>query len=72
MNLCNMLIGDSCHSDGPASKAPEASLKFGPDSGFHSKHQRYISKDRGLLKVLEVAVQKGGHAGMPRPYYRIA
>ena len=64
--FATLLIGHPCCcSDGQASKDPDASLKFGPDSGFHSKHQRYISKDRDLLKILETAIQKGGHAGTP-------
>jgi len=37
---------------------------MGPAPGFHSKHKRYISKDRALLKRLEDAVQKGGAAEM--------
>lgn len=38
-------------------------MQFGPIAGFHSKHQRYISKDRELLKVLEAAVGKGRETG---------
>ncbi|KAF8311959.1 hypothetical protein DL93DRAFT_1352348 [Clavulina sp. PMI_390] len=35
---------------------------LGPAPGFHSKHQRYISKDRDVLKILEAAVGKGPEA----------
>jgi hypothetical protein len=38
-------------------------MQLGPAPGFHSKHQRYISKDGDLLKMLENAVAKGGDAG---------
>lgn len=38
--------------------------ELGPLPGFHTKHQRYISKDREVLKVLEGAVGKGSAAGM--------
>lgn len=38
-------------------------MELGPAAGFHTKHQRFISKDRELLKLLEGAVGKGGDAG---------
>ncbi|KAF9509813.1 hypothetical protein BS47DRAFT_1396546 [Hydnum rufescens UP504] len=37
----------------------DLTTNFGPTPGFHSKHQRYISKDRQLLKTLESAVKAG-------------
>jgi hypothetical protein len=50
--------------NGPG-RQPLADLNtnFGPAPGFHSKHQRYISKDRQLLKTLETAVKAGEKSG---------
>ena len=38
-------------------------MQLGPVAGLHSRHQRYINKDREILKVLEDAVGKGGEMG---------
>ncbi|KAG9014874.1 hypothetical protein FRB94_009032 [Tulasnella sp. JGI-2019a] len=43
---------------------PQSTPYMGPAPGFHSKHQRFISKDRNLLKKLEEALHKGGAAEM--------
>ncbi|KAG8695472.1 hypothetical protein FRC08_007818 [Ceratobasidium sp. 394] len=42
-----------------------ASQAFGPAIGYHTKHNRYISKDSALLKRLE-AEAKGGNNGGSR------
>ncbi|KAG8739996.1 hypothetical protein FRC10_004875 [Ceratobasidium sp. 414] len=36
-----------------------ASQAFGPSIGYHTKHNRYISKDNALLKKLETEIKKG-------------
>ncbi|KAG8701112.1 hypothetical protein FRC09_005550 [Ceratobasidium sp. 395] len=43
-----------------------ASQTFGPSVGYHTKHNRYISKDSTLLKKLEAAVKEG-----PKEQYRV-
>ncbi|KAG8879324.1 hypothetical protein FRB98_005720 [Tulasnella sp. 332] len=43
---------------------PQSGPFMGPTPGFHSKHQRFISKDRQLIKKLEEALHKGGAAEM--------
>lgn len=48
----------------PTGGGAGGAAELGPLPGFHTKHQRYISKDREVLKVLEVAVGKGNEAGM--------
>ncbi|KDQ13515.1 hypothetical protein BOTBODRAFT_133411 [Botryobasidium botryosum FD-172 SS1] len=53
---------------GGASKAKAATRNgangtaadLGPPPGFHTKHQRYISRDKDLLRRMEEAVRKGG------------
>ena len=42
---------------------PDLNIHFGPAPGFHSKHQRHISKDRQLLKTVETAVTVGEKSG---------
>ncbi|CAE6435148.1 unnamed protein product [Rhizoctonia solani] len=57
-------------SVGQAEKAPRpssaskhsaalASQALGPTPGYHTNHNRYISKDRALLKRLEAAIKEG-------------
>ncbi|KAF8604597.1 DUF1630-domain-containing protein [Ceratobasidium sp. AG-I] len=39
-----------------------ASQAFGPSLGYHTNHNRYISKDRSLLKKLEAVAKQGPDA----------
>lgn len=48
---------------GGAPRGGGGAMELGPVAGFHSKHARYISKDRELLKMLENAIGKGGDEG---------
>ncbi|KAG8924436.1 hypothetical protein FRC02_010421 [Tulasnella sp. 418] len=66
MNLCKhwphvLSVGRECDAQ-KKQTLPQVTPFMGPDPGFHTKHRRYISKDRQLLKRLEEALQKGGAA----------
>ncbi|CAE6442284.1 unnamed protein product [Rhizoctonia solani] len=46
-------------SNASKSSAALASQMLGPTVGYHTNHNRYISKDRALLKKLEIAIKEG-------------
>ncbi|CEL55301.1 Protein DENND6B OS=Homo sapiens GN=DENND6B PE=2 SV=1 [Rhizoctonia solani AG-1 IB] len=47
------------HSTASRHSAALASQTLGPKPGYHTNHNRYISKDRALLKRLEAAIKEG-------------
>ncbi|CAE6352562.1 unnamed protein product [Rhizoctonia solani] len=47
------------HSTASRHSAVLASQTFGPTPGYHTNHNRYISKDRALLKRLQAAIKEG-------------
>ncbi|CAE6480717.1 unnamed protein product [Rhizoctonia solani] len=47
------------HSTASRHSAALASQTLGPTPGYHTNHNRYISKDRALLKRLEAAIKEG-------------
>ncbi|KAG8905904.1 hypothetical protein FRB99_007984 [Tulasnella sp. 403] len=70
-----LILGDEPATlDSKTQTLPQSTPFMGPPPGFHSKHRRFISKDRALLKRLEEALLKGGAAaslkthGSPLPF----
>ena len=65
--------GGSANGGGLTRGGGGGATELGPIAGFHSRHQRYLSKDRELLKFLESAVGKGSEIGAfisPFPIHR--